>query len=248
MFGTLNFLKGTIFHPQWLSDRFHRNSQRRLDNIQQKVIINIGSGDSKLPLAVKANNYLINLDFPSTNARYQNKPDVYGDACSLPVKDNAVDAVLLLEVLEHVPDEHKALKETVRILKPSGKLYLSVPFLYPLHDAPADYRRFTIHGLRNLLTQQGLSIDTEKHHGNSYLVAMQLFNLALLETARDCYRSNRFCGFIIAVMVYPLCLAVNILALPLVLMKHPSASNFGHFIVAQKSGKLCRNTNQKYVS
>lgn len=248
MLGALNYLKGTIFHPQWLSDRFHRNSQRLMGSIQQNVVVNIGSGDSILPESIKDNNLLINLDYPSTNARYKNKPDVYGDACRLPVKDNSVDAVLLLEVLEHVSDENMALKEIVRILKSRGKLYLSVPFLYPVHDAPADYRRLTIYGLRHLLTKHGLGIDTEKRHGNSYLVALQLLNLALLETARDCYRSSRFRGWIIAISIYPLCLAVNILALPLVPMQQPNASNFGHFIIAQKTGRLCPNTDPKYAS
>lgn len=231
----LKRLKGTILHPQWLSDRFHQQSRKILKEIGQSTVINLGSGDSELPQWLITNNFLINLDYPNTNSKYTKKPDVFGDACSLPVKGESIDNVLLLEVVEHVPDERKALAEIKRVLKPQGLLYLSVPFIYPVHDAPCDYRRLTIYGLRNLLTLYGFKIVLEKHHGNSFLVAMQLFNLALLEIARDRFRKNKNSGIMIASLIYPLCLTVNILALPLVPLKHPNASNFGHFIIAQKT-------------
>jgi hypothetical protein len=37
-----------------------------------------------------------------------------------------------------------------RVLKPEGRIVVSVPFLFPIHDAPGDYWRFTKYGLRYL--------------------------------------------------------------------------------------------------
>ena len=44
--------------------------------------------------------------------------------------DEVFDAVLSADVLEHVPDIDAALRETVRILKPGGKLLATFPFLF----------------------------------------------------------------------------------------------------------------------
>jgi SAM-dependent methyltransferase len=58
-----------------------------------------------------------------------------GDAAALPLGDATVDAVTMLDVLEHIPDAGEVLAETHRVLRPGGVLILSVPhrgFLAPL--------------------------------------------------------------------------------------------------------------------
>lgn len=57
-------------------------------------------------------------------------PDVtftVGPADSVPYPDAFFDAVLLLDVLEHVPDDAAVLREIARVLRPGGMLILSVP-------------------------------------------------------------------------------------------------------------------------
>lgn len=61
------------------------------------------------------------------------------------------DMVLLLEVLEHVPDPSNVVSEVYRILKPGGTLILSVPHLSRLHEEPHDFYRYTKYGLTHLL-------------------------------------------------------------------------------------------------
>lgn len=77
--------------------------------------------------------------------------DVVGDARDLPVRDGVVDLVLCTEMLEHVPEPQRAIDEMWRVLRPGGALVLTTRFLFPIHDAPHDYFRFTKYGLRHLL-------------------------------------------------------------------------------------------------
>ncbi len=65
-----------------------------------------------------------------------------GDAGSLPVPAESADAVLLLDVLEHLRDPFAAIAEARRVLRPTGVLVLSVPHRGLLHwlDALNVYR------------------------------------------------------------------------------------------------------------
>lgn len=54
-----------------------------------------------------------------------------GDATALDFPDNTFDAVICSEVMEHLPDYHAALREIRRILKPDGKLCITVPHGWP---------------------------------------------------------------------------------------------------------------------
>ncbi|NLD73628.1 MAG: class I SAM-dependent methyltransferase [Chloroflexi bacterium] len=72
------------------------------------------------------------------------------------VADNAYDTVLCLSVLEHVREPFRAIGELARILRPGGRLILTVPHLSRLHEEPHDYFRYTQYGLRSLLESAGL--------------------------------------------------------------------------------------------
>ena len=62
------------------------------------------------------------------------------------------DAILLFEVLEHVKDPFTAVKSLNYLLKPKGRLYISTPFNFRIHGPLPDNWRFTIHGLKVLLS------------------------------------------------------------------------------------------------
>lgn len=49
------------------------------------------------------------------------------DATSIALPNEAVDVVLSSEVIEHVPDPHKALREMARVLKPGGSIVVTSP-------------------------------------------------------------------------------------------------------------------------
>jgi ubiquinone/menaquinone biosynthesis C-methylase UbiE len=95
---------------------------------------------------------VVGVDIPSE--RYGGH-DVAWDGVALPVADASVDHVLLTEVLEHCPDAGGVLREAFRVLRPGGRVFLTVPFLWPLHDSPYDEQRFTPFALTRLLADAG---------------------------------------------------------------------------------------------
>jgi SAM-dependent methyltransferase len=54
-----------------------------------------------------------------------------GDITRLPFADDSFDVVICSEVLEHIPDEAKAIEEIARVLKPGETLVVSVPRYFP---------------------------------------------------------------------------------------------------------------------
>jgi SAM-dependent methyltransferase len=87
------------------------------------------------------------------------------------------DTVLCTSVLEHVDNAEAAVGEMVRILRPGGRLLITVPFLYPTHEPPYDFWRTTHWGLRSVLERHGLEVtDVAAQGGPILLVAHYLIN------------------------------------------------------------------------
>lgn len=67
-----------------------------------------------------------NLDYITTDL-HSPLADVKADICNLPFKDNEFDVILCNHVLEHIPDDTKAMQELYRVLKKGGMAILQIP-------------------------------------------------------------------------------------------------------------------------
>ena len=176
-------LKRTPFHPQWFS--FFRE-ERFLTEICADlagVVLDIGCADGKPRQYLPNNATYIGIDHYSTAIGwYDTRPDLFADAAALPLKDNSIDHVLLLDVLEHLPNPERCLDEIHRTLRPAGKLMIQVPFLYPIHDAPLDFHRWTRHGLELAASKHGFRIESEKAIGHPIESATLNANIAMSKT------------------------------------------------------------------
>lgn len=97
------------------------------------------------------------------------KLDIVSDITAIPVADESFDAVMCIEVLEHVPDPVAALKEINRVLRKDGYLMITVPFnslthFAPYHFAPGLSRFFFEHHLGIM----GYDIIDLQYNGNYF--------------------------------------------------------------------------------
>ncbi|SFN91101.1 Methyltransferase domain-containing protein [Bizionia echini] len=76
---------------------------------------------------------LNNLNYTTTDLESP-IADVKADICNLPFEDNSYDIILCNHVLEHIPDDTKAMKELYRVMKPGG---------YGIFQIPQDLNRET---------------------------------------------------------------------------------------------------------
>lgn len=83
---------------------------------------------------------------------------VIAGGLDMPFCSDVFDVIFCTEVLEHIPDPATALRELARVLKPTGVLVCTSPFMYPLHEEPRDFHRLTPHFVRLMAEGAGLEI------------------------------------------------------------------------------------------
>ena len=103
--------------------------------------------------------------------------DVIADGHCLPLPASSAAAVLLTEVLEHVPDPARLLGECARVLVPGGHLCLTAPQYHVTHNHPGDYFRYTRQGLEALCAAAGLHVVAAWATGGPLLVVFHAIEL-----------------------------------------------------------------------
>jgi len=97
----------------------------------------------------------------------------------LPFEDDSFDTILCTQVLEHVPDAEFAMAEIARVLRPGGHALITVPFLYPAHELPYDFWRYTFLGLESLVSRHGLVARELSAQGGPVLLVTHFAVLAV---------------------------------------------------------------------
>lgn len=185
----LSPLKRTPLHPQWFVFKDEVKDLREVGALAKGVVLDIGSGEQKVQAFLPVGTNYISLDYYQTAREwYGTRPRIFADGQRLPIRNNSVDTVFLLDVLEHLPRPDDCMAEIRRVLRPGGTLLLQVPFLYPLHDAPYDFYRWTIYGLRSEAAKYGFIKQEEILRGHPLETAALLTNLALSRIILDWYK------------------------------------------------------------
>jgi SAM-dependent methyltransferase len=113
-------------------------------------VLEIGSGRQDLG----TNAYSLLPAFPPEAEFVQSDVNPEFGHRVIDVTDMAIEAefdlILCMYVLEHVYDVRAAVANMHRALRPGGTMVIAVPHLYPYHDEPIDFWRFTEHSLRLL--------------------------------------------------------------------------------------------------
>ncbi|WP_347052915.1 class I SAM-dependent methyltransferase [Flavobacterium olei] len=99
----------------------------------------------------------IGIDLEPTEYHHAVKPDVFWNGIEIPLESASVDFLFATEFLEHYYDTNHILKEIRRVLKPGGTFFFTVPNIWPLHEVPYDYHRFTPYALEKHFQESGFS-------------------------------------------------------------------------------------------
>ncbi|WP_082224223.1 bifunctional 2-polyprenyl-6-hydroxyphenol methylase/3-demethylubiquinol 3-O-methyltransferase UbiG [Halorubrum sp. T3] len=133
------------------AEPIHRHIEQNIG--PDGTVLIVGCGDGGEGLSGFSEEFL-EKNVIGTDIRETNFTELLSDIHRLPVRDESIDAVVCQAVLEHIEDVNVAIDELTRILKPSGLLYIDVPFLQGYHALPTDYRRFTSIGLEKTVTKE----------------------------------------------------------------------------------------------
>ena len=112
----------------------------------------------------------------------QSNLDIVSDITAIPESDGSFDAIMCVEVLEHVPDPDAALRELSRLLRPGGYLVATAPFCSLTHFSPHHYYTgFTENWWRLMLARHGFDIVEIESNGNYFeYLAQELRRLPTL--------------------------------------------------------------------
>lgn len=200
-------LASTPLHPQWLVPRGHVPDG--LTNAKG-TLLDIGAADRWISRHLPTGVWYIALDYPTTGRDlYGAFPDVFADGATLPFADGVIDVVTCFEVLEHVRSPEAVLSEIARVLRPGGVAYLSMPFAYPVHDAPHDYQRWTEYGWRRSATEAGLACSRLEPSSSGIEAAGAAACLALAGPLADARDWRRWILLPVLLVVVP---SINVVA------------------------------------
>jgi len=127
------------------------------------TLVDVGCGAggtlSRLPFPAKA----VGLEYDAEEVMEAKRRGVQrlvrGSAGELPLSSGSCDAILMLDVLEHLADDRGALSEVYRVLAPQGFLLTTVPahkFLWSPHDEAFHHeRRYSKRELATKLREAG---------------------------------------------------------------------------------------------
>jgi len=125
---------------------------RQLD--PQALILDVGAGRGDFADLFDQHPYYLALDvYP-----YPEVDIVCDLSLANPFRNASLDAILLMNVLEHVYAPHALLAALAAMLKPGGVLIVAIPFLVKMHQVPLDFARYTHYALQRFAADHGLEI------------------------------------------------------------------------------------------
>lgn len=122
------------------------------------ILVDIGCGEK--PYKAFLSEYVdkhIGVDHPST-VHGKDQIDIFASAYDTTLASESADTVISTCVLEHLEESDMAVREMHRILKPGGKVILTAPFFWLMHENPRDFYRFTRYGLEHLFKKAGFKV------------------------------------------------------------------------------------------
>jgi SAM-dependent methyltransferase len=212
-----------LWHFQWLAGHYLYSGLERVLAPLGGRVLDVGCGDQPYRRYFGPVTEYVGLDVtPGPKVDIVVTPDQ-----QWPLEAGRFDVLLCSQVLEHVEHLDITLREMDRVLRPGGTMVLSFPFLYNVHGAPHDYRRFTTHWAVLLLPEYTV-LHREGQGGLGSTIAVLLLNW--LEVSLNL----TFVGRVLKALLLPVwivsCLVINVVG-RLVDVIDRTAAYYGNVLV-----------------
>lgn len=219
---------GVFINPFYIARSGLRDAITEVAPMLTGRLLDVGCGSKPYQSLFSVDSY-IGLDIDNELSRKRGIADHLYDGKLFPFSDESFDSVLCNQVLEHVFNPDEFLKEIARVLKPGGKLLLTVPFVWDEHEQPYDFARYSSFGLRALIEKQGLNVVFYKKLGGDASILFQLANAYLFKVTQNWSRPFKL---LLTVSVMAFINVLGVLACRL-LPRNPDLF-LDHAIVAEK--------------
>ncbi|MBX2964259.1 MAG: methyltransferase domain-containing protein [Cyclobacteriaceae bacterium] len=225
------------FYPDFFSLFYHTAYFSRLRLVQfikkyshelDGRLLDFGSGAKPYRKLFQVTEY-IGVDIEKSGHHHgDSMVDVYYDGKNIPFNADYFDSCFSSEVFEHVFNLPEIIRELNRVIKPHGKLLITIPFAIHEHETPYDYARYTSFGITDLLEKNGFEV-IRVDKTNNYIEA--LFQLMVWYVASLLYKGFKPLTFLqLLFFVAPL----NIAGLVLSKLLPKRYSYFSNLVVLAK--------------
>ncbi len=167
---------GIFFNPFYFSRMALRKAVARSAPAITGAVLDLGCGIKPYRSFFRCDTYT-GLEYDTQKNRRSKNADAFYTGTAFPFESESFDAALSTQVLEHVFTPDAFLEETHRVLKPSGKLLLTVPFFWDEHETPYDFGRYTSFGLAHLFEKHGFRILRQEKTCADASVLFQMLNV-----------------------------------------------------------------------
>lgn len=192
---------GLVFNPFYLARTALWCSIREYSFYLEGRLLDVGCGTKPYAKLLNVTSY-IGLDLDNERCRNLGFADDFYDGTVFPYKNESFDSVLCNQVLEHIFFPDSFIVELARVIKPGGRMLITVPFIWDEHEQPNDYARYTTYGLKSILERNGFRVIEQRRLLADPSIFCQLFNAYVFKK----WRSNIFIWNIIITIcvIFPL--------------------------------------------
>lgn len=168
-----------VIHPEYIIRRGLAKAVVQEAKDFNGRILDFGCGSKPYQRAFVNSSEYIGVDIENSghdHLELSSKIDFFYDGSRLPFENAHFDNVVAFEVFEHVFSPEVILPEIRRVMRDGGRVLVTTPFVWPEHEEPYDYARYSTFGLKHLFEKHGFEVVKISKIGNSYEIAFQILS------------------------------------------------------------------------
>lgn len=148
-------------------------------------VLDVGCGSKPYKELFKDAKSYVGIDTNNSGHDHTDESiDLFYDGRKMPIESGTYDAAVSFQVIEHVENVDVFLTEISRVVKDNGVVLMSIPFVWPEHEQPYDFRRLTSFGVEETFKKHGFKVTEVIKTTNYPQTIIQMANAYLALTLK----------------------------------------------------------------